>query len=266
MVFVRTRPEDPPLTFDLFVGDAGIIGDVAFRRHAQFIEDFAWLIEGEAALAAHRAGYVLNNAPILFRVARRINRFVDLDDAPFDLCDDAFVLFVQRAGQDDVGVVRRFIQEEVYRHVKFQFVEHTRDEVVVRQRDLRVEADRKQAFDLAAINFAEDFVGVHARAGHLFFVNAPDFRYVSAVLWIVNVAGAGQLITLLTMLAPALPVALTCNRRVTAALAPDAARSQHDVDRAEHILHAVRVMLDATRVQQERRFRIAPHLGGPPDR
>src|SRR5262249_28268421 len=155
---------------------------------------------------------------ILFRFARRVNRFVDLDDTTFDLRDDSFVLFVQRAWQDNVGVMRRFIQEEVYRHVKFQFVEGLRDEIIVRQRDLRVEAYRQQTFDLAAIDFADQLVGVHARAGHLFFVNAPDFRYISAVLWIVNVARAGQLIAFLAVLAPALPVALTRNRRVAAAL------------------------------------------------
>src|SRR5262249_50219912 len=186
----------------------------------------------EAALATHRASDVLNDAPILFRVARRIDRFVDLDDAAFDLRDDSFVLFMQRAGQDDVGVMRRFIQEEVYRHVKFQFVERPSDKVVIRQRDLRIEADREQSLDLAAINFADQLVSVHSRAGNLLFVNAPDFRYVSAVFGVADVARAGQLIALLAVLAPALAVALTRNRRVAAALSSDAPRSQHNVDRA----------------------------------
>src|SRR5262249_11916869 len=118
--------------------------------------------------------------------------------------------------------MRRFIQEEIYRHVKFQFVEHPRDEVVVRQRDLRVEANREQSFDGAAVDLAKNLVSVHARARHLFFVNAPDFRDVSAMFRIVDVARAWQLIALLAMLTPALSVALTRNRRVAAALAPDA--------------------------------------------
>jgi len=105
--FVRTGPEDSALAFDLFVGDAGVIGDVAFRRHALLIEDFTRLVESEAALAVHRAGDILNDAPILFRVARRIDRLVDLDDSAFDLRDDSFILFVQRAWQDDIGVMRR---------------------------------------------------------------------------------------------------------------------------------------------------------------
>ena len=38
------------------------------------------------------------------RLAGAVDRLVDLDDAALDLRDDALVLLVQGAGQDDVGV------------------------------------------------------------------------------------------------------------------------------------------------------------------
>ena len=78
---------------------------------------------------------------------------------PSVLRDDPFVLLVQRAGQHDVGVPGRLAQEEVDRDVELELLEHPRDEVAVRQRDHRVEADREQPADLAAIDLAEDLVG-----------------------------------------------------------------------------------------------------------
>jgi hypothetical protein len=41
------------------------------------------------------------------------------------------VLFVQAAGQHDVGVPRRIVEEEVDRHEELELVETTRDEVIV---------------------------------------------------------------------------------------------------------------------------------------
>ena len=44
---------------------------------------------------------------------------------PFDLRDGPFVLFLQTAGQDDVGVARRLVQEEIDRHVELELLERS---------------------------------------------------------------------------------------------------------------------------------------------
>ena len=90
----------------------------------------------------------------------------------------------------------------------------------------------QQALDLAPIDLAEDLVGIDARRGQFVRVDAPDRGDVGAVLGVVDVARAGELVALLAVLAPALAVALAGDRGVAAALAADPARSQHDVDRA----------------------------------
>ena len=77
------------------------------------------------------------------RLARAVDRLVDLDDAAFDLRHRALVFFLQAAGQHDVGVARGVVEEEVDRDEELELVEAARDERVVGQRDLRVEADRR---------------------------------------------------------------------------------------------------------------------------
>ena len=72
----------------------------------------------------------------------------------------------------------------------------------------------------------------------------------------------GQLIALLAVLAAALAVGLADDRAVAALRLADAAGREHEVDRAERVLHAVGVVLDAARVEQEARLRGAPQLGG----
>jgi hypothetical protein len=83
---------------------------------------------------------------------------------------------------------------------------------------------------------------------------------------VCNVARAGQLIAFLSVFASPLPVPLSGDRRVTAVRASDPPRREHEVDRAEHILHAVAVMFDAARMHQETCLRGAPPLGGLADR
>ena len=58
------------------------------------------------------------------RLARAVDRLVDLDDAAFDLRDGAFVLLLQAAGQHDVGVAGRVVQEEVDRDEELELLEH----------------------------------------------------------------------------------------------------------------------------------------------
>ena len=70
----------------------------------------------------------------------------------------AFLLLMQGAGEDDVRVVRGFVEEKIDRAVEFQLLHRFADEVVVGQGDDRVEADRDQPFDLAPVNCLDKFV------------------------------------------------------------------------------------------------------------
>ena len=81
------------------------------------------------------------------------------------------------------------------------------------------------------------------------------------MIGIADVAPARQLIALLPVLATALPVGLTDDRAVAALRLADPARREHQVDRAEAVLDAVRVMFDAAGVKEEARLRRAPPLG-----
>ena len=149
-ILAVARPEDAHLLRDLLVGHAGVVGDAAFAGDAQLLEDLARLVEGEAVRPAERLRDVLDDAPVLARLARAVHGLVDLDDAPLDLRHRPFVFLVQAAGQHDVGVPGGVVEEEVDGGVELELLEAARDEGVVRQRHLRVEADRQQALDLAA--------------------------------------------------------------------------------------------------------------------
>jgi hypothetical protein len=69
-----------------------------------------------------------------------------------------------------------------------------------------------------------------------------------------------ELIALLAVLAAALAVGLADDGAVAAVRAAEPSGREHEVDRAERVLHAVRVMLDAARVQEEARARRRPHF------
>ena len=97
------------------------------------------------------------------RVAGRVHRLVDLLHAAFGAADDAFVFFLHAAGEDEVGMVRGFGQEEVDHAEELELRQRLAREVRVRQRDQRVEAHREQRLDLAAVDRLHDFDGRQAR-------------------------------------------------------------------------------------------------------
>src|SRR5690606_14256537 len=82
-----------------------------------------------------------------------------------------------------------------------------------------------------------------------------------AVLGVRDVAPARQLVALLSVLATTLAVGLADDRAVAGVRSADPARGQDQVDAAEGVLDAVRVVLDAAGVEDEARRRLAPHLG-----
>ena len=113
------------------------------------------------------------------------------------------------------------------------------------------------------LDLAEHLVAVDARAA----AGRPASTPQTSATWarcsgFARSRAARELVALLAVLAPALAVALAGDGRVAAALAADASRGEHDVDRAQAVLDAVGVVLDAARVQEEARLRGAPPLRG----
>ena len=153
-----TGPKYAHLPLDLLVSDAGVVGDAAFARDAQLLEDRARVLEGEAVGASERGGEILDDAPVLPGLAGALDCLVDLDDATFDLGDGAFVLFLQAPRQHDVGVLRGVVQEEVDHREELELLERAGDELTVGERHLGVEADREERLDLARVDLSKELV------------------------------------------------------------------------------------------------------------
>ena len=82
------------------------------------------------------------------------------------------------------------------------------------------------------------------------------------VLGVGDVAVAGQLVALVAVLAAALAVALPGDRRHAATGLAELAGGEPEVDRGEHVVDALGVLLDAAGVQHHPGRRRAPQLGG----
>ena len=78
------------------------------------------------------------------RVAGRIHRLLDVDDAGLHAGSDAFLFFLQAAGQHHIGMRGGLGEEEVDHAEKFELLQGLAREIRVGQRDQRIEADRKQ--------------------------------------------------------------------------------------------------------------------------
>ena len=165
---------------------------------------------------------------------------------------------MQRARKHDVRVLGGFAQEEIDDREELELLQGARYERVVGQGDLRIEADGEQALDLARVDLPHHLVAIDAGLRQLVRLHAPYAGHVFAMCRIGDVAPAGKLLRLLTVLPPPLPVALTDDSSVRAARFSDAAGREDDVDGGEAILDAVRMVLDAARVHEEARFRGAP--------
>src|SRR5262249_404617 len=125
--------------------------------------------------------------------------------------------------------------------------------------------NRQQALDLARVDLPEDLVRVDARSRQILFVDPPDAGDVAAMIRVADIAPAGELVALLPVLAPTLTVGLSRNRAVPALRFPESAGGEHEVDRAQRVLDAVRVVLDSPRMKQEAGFRGAPPFRRLPD-
>ena len=248
-----------------FPGDAVVVGDAAFGRDAQFLENVMGRAVVELVAVAKPVRNLADDLPVLARLAGRTYHLAMMDDAALYVGRGAFIFFHQRAGEHDVGILRGFGEEELDVDVELQLLQRSADVICVRQRDRGIEADGEQPLDLAFVNRFDQRHSGKALAGDRFFRHAPHAGDVLAVLGIRDIASTGQLIALLSLLARALAVALAGDHRVAAAFAADTSAGDHQVDGRDAVIHALGVVLDAARMQQEAGRRRAPHLGGADD-
>src|SRR5690606_24492753 len=82
-----------------------------------------------------------------------------------------------------------------------------------------------------------------------------------AMFRIVEITLAGELVALLPVLAAPLTVRLAGDRCIPASFTADAPGSEDDVDRPQHVLHAVAVVLNSASMQQKARPGRPPPLG-----
>src|SRR5262245_8989436 len=129
MVISWTGPKNPVLALDLFIADAGVIGDAGAGRHAQLVENLSRVGKSETMGPVQRLGNVLNDTPIFPRLAGALHSLVDLDDAALGGCDNTFVFFLQRTGQDHIRITRGVTKEEIDGDVEFQLLEHAPDKI-----------------------------------------------------------------------------------------------------------------------------------------
>ena len=180
------------------------------------------------------------------------------DATPFAGCDGPFILFLQRAGQNNVGVARRFGQEEIDASVEFQLLERGACSVRVRNRHEGIKTDREQAANLAGFNGVKNLAGREPGPRNLGFGDAPKLRNEVPVVLVFDVAAAGQLVAPLAVLAAALAVPLPGDGSVSAAGLSDASAGQDKIDVGEAVFDALGVVLDSAGMQQHRCFRQSP--------
>src|SRR5262245_65857060 len=81
------------------------------------------------------------------------------------------------------------------------------------------------------------------------------------MLRIPDVARARQLITLLSLFAPTLSVALPGDHGVATAFPPDTAGGDHQIDSGHAVLYTLGVVFNSPRMQEETTARGSPALG-----
>ena len=106
----------------------------------------------------------------------------------------------------------------------------------------------------------DQFLRREAFARDVGFIAIPNLGHLGTVLGVGDVAVAGQLVALVAVLASALAVALTGDRRNTAARFAELAGGEPEVDRREHVVDTFGVLLDAPGVQHHPGRRGAPQL------
>src|SRR5574341_1771299 len=145
-------------------------------------------------------------------------------------------------------MARRFGHEKVDNAEKFEPFERRPRVIGIRQRHQGIETDAQQPADLPTVDGLAHLGGGVANARQDVFGHTPTLGNNAAVLWIIDVPPARQLVTALPVLAPALAIALASNGRVTTARLTDLAGGQDQIDARQAVLRPLRVVLDAAGV------------------
>ena len=176
-------------------------------------------------------------------VTWRIDALLPMNDAPFGTATQPVFLLMETACHNDVGMMRSFRQKEIDDAEVFQLRQRFAREVRVGERNKRVEAQREQSFDFAAVDGVHNLLRAVARLGKFFGLDAPDAGNVLASGRIGQGSLTGKLVTFLSMLTPALAVSLAGDHRGASALAPDVSGGESNVDHSQAILHTLGLML-----------------------
>src|SRR5436190_17556532 len=113
MIERRAGPEDPHLLFNPFIGNAVIVRIAAARGFAKLLVNLSRGAVREVLALAQAARDFADDLAIGARMGRRGDGLVDFDDAALARGDDSFLLFLQAAGQHDVGMVGAFAEQEI---------------------------------------------------------------------------------------------------------------------------------------------------------
>src|SRR5262249_24779957 len=141
----------------------------------------------------------------------------DADDAAFSVGDSAFVLFLQRARQDDIGIAGRFRHEKIDDAEELEPFERRPSVLGIRERHEGIETDTQQPPHLPPVDGLTHLRSSIADAWQFVFGHTPALGHDAAVLGIVDVSPARELVTPLPMLSPSLAIALASDGRVPAA-------------------------------------------------
>src|SRR5690606_21133179 len=128
-----------------------------------------------------------------------------------------------------------FVQEEVNRHIKLQFLQGLPHHVVVGQRNYRIKADGDQPLDFSAMNGFYYFVGRKPLARHIFLIYAPYAGDVFPVFGVGNIAVAGELVAFVSVFASALSVALSGDGTIATIGFSYSSGSQHQINAPQYI-------------------------------
>src|SRR4029450_13754208 len=122
MIEARARPEYAHVLLDLLVSDTEVIGRAAFRSDTQLVKNVFGTAKRKILFGPEAAGELEQDLGINARFSRRRHGLPDSRHATLGGGHGAFRLLMQRAGENNVRIVRGFVEEKINRAVKFQLL------------------------------------------------------------------------------------------------------------------------------------------------
>ena len=256
------RPEQAHLVGDALPGGPVVVGRATLGGEAQLFEDLLGVVVRKYRPRPSRAARSSRICQSRRASPGGSTAALILMIRPSPLVEVPSSSSCSEPGEHDIGVLRRFGQEEVDDGVELEPVEGFGGEVGVGCRHGGVEADRQQSLDLTGVDRLDDLLGRDALARDLLVVATPHRCDVGAVFRVRDVAVAGQLVAFVAVLTAALAVALPGDRRYPASRLAELPGRQTKVDGREHVVDTLGVLLDTVGVEQHPGGRRAPPLGG----